>query len=594
VARLKPDVTPAQASAHLEPLVKQAMAGIRSADYRAFLIDGRYRPLVHLMRDDVVGSAVEPLWILLGTVGIVLLIACGNVANLTLIRTDARQREIGVRLALGGSRATLIQSLLVEALVLAVAGASLGVLVAFIALPGLVSLAPATIPRLDEVRIDGVVLAAVAGVTLMAAIIVGLVPALRYTRPSVLGAIRQGGRGVTDHSTRQRGRSVLVAIQTALAMILLVGSGLLARSFMRMMDVDTGFEGRDLMTARVSLPAPSYPERADVTRVVRQIVERLAQLPGATGAAATSDPPIVGSVSGTAMDVEGRTVEPGRMPPIIQYQLVTPGYFAALRTSLQRGRDIDWHDTSGIVVNEVAAAELWPGQDPIGHRLRRSRGAEESPAPWFTVVGVVENIRQEGLRRPAPAQIYFPVHGAFNEVPRAMTCVIQGPATIVNADAVLRAVRAVDGNLPLASIQAMQDIVSDSVVEFSFTMLALGIAAAVALLLGAIGLYGVLAYAVSLQTRDIGLRLALGASPRQIMGSIVRRGVFISSIGLAAGSAGALALTRLLEGLLFETKPLDLPTFVATGTALLAVALAASYVPARRAATISPMESMRL
>jgi predicted permease len=545
------------------------------------------------MKEDIVGNAVEPLWILLGTVGIVLLIACANVANLCLIRADARQREIGVRLALGGSRSALVRSLLIEALVLAGLGAAAGVLVASLALPVLLQLAPTTIPRLGEVRIDAFVLAIAAGAAVLSALIFGLVPAVRYTRASVLGAIRQGGRGSTDHPSRHRGRSLLVATQTGLAMVLLVGSGLLARSFIRMMDVNPGFDTRELLTARLALPSTTYPELADVTRTTRQIVEKLAQLPGATGAGATSRLPILLSSSGTAFDIEGRVLEPGRLPPILQYQEITPGYFGTMRARFEHGRDLDWHDASNVIVNHTVAEQLWPGQNPLGKRLRRTQGTAPEQRPWFTVVGVVADIRQDGLREPAPGQVYFPSTSGFDDPPRAMTYVVRGPALIVQGDAIRRTVRTVDADLPIASIYTMSEIVRDSVVEFSFTMLALGVAAGVALLLGAIGLYGVLSYAVSLQTREIGLRIALGAPPSRVMRAIVTRGAVICALGLVVGSLGAVGVTRLLQGLLFETAPLDPLTFAATGLALIVVALAASYLPARRAASISPMESMR-
>jgi predicted permease len=594
VARLKPGVTTDQAAADLEPLVKQAMATIRSANYKAFLTDGRYQPRVHLLKDDIIGNVERPLWILLGTVGIVLLIACANVANLCLVRADARQREIGMRLALGANRATVVRTLMTEALVLGALGAAGGLLLAYLGLPALLRLAPASIPRLEGVRIDVVVLAVAAAAGVLAALVFGLVPALRYSRPSTLGALRQGGRSMTDQPGRHRGRSILVAVQTAMAMILLVGSGLLARSFVRMMNVDPGFDPNGLITARVTLPEATYPEIPSVARAQRQLVEGLSQLPGVTSAGATSDLPIGDSSSGTAFDVEGRPVEPGRLPPIVQFQFVTPGYFSTIRATMLQGRDLDWRDTTNVVVNRTTASQLWPNQDPIGRRLRRtaSENARGTPA-WHTVIGVVGDIRQDGLRQPAPGQLYFPAGSEFDGPVRSMTYVIRGTATTANADTIRRTVRSLDPSLPVASIRTVRDIVRQSVVEFSFTMFALAIAAGVALILGTIGLYSVLSYAVSLQTREIGLRLALGAPPARVMRAIVSRGAVICGVGLVVGSVGAFGVTRLLQGLLFETTPLDPLTFAATALALVVVTLLASYVPARRAASISPMESMR-
>ena len=594
VARLRPGVTPEQAAAELDPLVKQAMLLITSANYKAFLTDGRYRPLVHFLKDDIIGGVEEPLWILLGTVGIVLLIACANVANLCLVRADARQREIGVRLAIGASRGTIVRALMTEALVLGGTGAGAGLLIAYASLPALLSLAPTSIPRLDAVSIDGLVLLVAAATGIFAALVFGLVPALRYSRASSLGALRQGGRGMTDQPARHRGRNILVAAQTALAMILLVGSGLLARSFMKMMNVDPGFDPNGVMTARVTLPEATYKDRDHVARTSRQLVENMGSLPGVEGAGATTDLPIGDNASGTAFDVEGRPVEPGRVPPIVQFQYVTPGYFSTIRTTILQGRDLDWHDRTNVVVNRTTANQLWPNQDPVGRRVRRTTSDNPKEAPWYTVIGVVEDIRQDGLRRPPPGQIYFPVAAEFDGgPPRGLTYVVRGTAATANADALRRTVRSLDASLPVASIRSVRDVVKQSIVEFSFTMFALAIAAGVALILGTIGLYSVLSYAVSLQTREIGLRLALGAPPARVMRAIVSRGALICGVGLLVGSLGAFGVTRLLQGLLFETTPLDPVTFAATAFALVLVTLLASYLPARRAASISPMVSMR-
>ena len=280
IGRLKEGVRPDQAATHLEPLVRRAMSEyIQSANYRAFLTDGRYRPLVHPMKEDVIGSVREPLWILLGTVGMVLLVACGNVANLCLIRAEARQREIAVRVALGGSRAGLVRKLLAEALVLSAIGAVLGVLFSAVALPVLLQLAPDTIPRLDRVRVDGTVLLFAAAAPIVSALIFGLAPAIRYTRPNILACLRHGGRSATDHPGRQRGRHLLVIAQTAMALVLLVGSGLLARSFARLMQSDQGFVAENVLTFRVALPERTYPKAAEVVRVTSQLVDRLAELP---------------------------------------------------------------------------------------------------------------------------------------------------------------------------------------------------------------------------------------------------------------------------------------------------------------------------
>jgi predicted permease len=597
VGRLKPGVRPNEAATQLEPLVRRAMETyITSPNYRAFLTNGRYRPIAHSMKEDIVGDAREPLWILLGTVGMVLLIACVNVANLSLVRAEARQREMAVRLALGGTRRGIVRALLTESLVLSVVGSTLGVLAAAAALPLLIRLAPASIPRLEEVGIDGLVLAVAATLSVVSALIFGLVPALRYTRPVMLGALRHGGRSATDHPSRNRGRNLLVATQTAMAMVLLVSSGLLARSFMKLMDAELGFETKNLLTAQIALPAASYREPTDVARFAQELVARLDALPGLHAAGATSALPLVSSAGGTAFEFDGRPVEPGAVPPIVSYQVITPGYFAAMRTPVARGRDLEWSDfrdgVNAIVVNQLMADEFWKGQDPIGKRIRRAGSDPKIVRPWFTVVGVVNNIRQAGPREDVEEMIYF-TPNAPGEDTRALTYVIRGPNADLQLDGIRRAVRAIDADLPIASIRTMEAIVEESVVQFSFTMLTLAIAAVVALLLGAVGLYSVLSYAVSLRTREIGVRLALGAAPAQVLRSVVGRGVAISAAGLVVGALAAVGLTRLLVSLLFQTRPLDPLTFAAVAVVLLLVAIAASYLPARRAARISPMESMR-
>ena len=408
IGRLKEGVRPDQAATHLEPLVRRAMSEyIQSANYRAFLTDGRYRPLVHPMKEDVIGSVREPLWILLGTVGMVLLVACGNVANLCLIRAEARQREIAVRVALGGSRAGLVRKLLAEALVLSAIGAVLGVLFSAVALPILLQLAPDTIPRLDRVRVDGTVLLFAAAASIVSALIFGLAPAIRYTRPNILACLRHGGRSATDHPGRQRGRHLLVIAQTAMALVLLVGSGLLARSFARLMQSDQGFVAENVLTFRVALPERTYPKAAEVVRVTSQLVDRLAELPSVEAAGATTDLPMAGGPEGTAFEFDGRPTEAGRLPPIVDYSTVTPGFFETLRVRILRGSDFDSSDLRDgartIIVNKAAADQYWPGQDAVGKRVRAAGSSPADTAPL--VHGARRRRRRAPARaaRPAPA-----------------------------------------------------------------------------------------------------------------------------------------------------------------------------------------------
>jgi predicted permease len=596
-ARLKPGVLPDQAVTHLLPLVKRAMEQVQTEHYRAFLRDGGYRPLVHPILEDLVGSLREPLWILLGTVVVVLLVACGNVANLCLVRADGRQREMAVRVALGASRGGLARKLLAEALVISAIGSVIGVALASAALPALLSVAPPPIPRLEQIRLDGVVVSFALAASLLSALLFGVAPALRYTRPDMLAALRQGGRSATDGKSQHRGRHLLVVAQTAAALVLLVGAGLLARSFARLTGAELGFKPRDVLTFRVALPPTTYAQPAALARFGQQLVDRLGEIPSIESAgAATAVPLAAGVGSGTAFEFADRPVEAGRLPPIIWYQTVTPGFFQTIGVSLQRGRDFNSTELGdgvhSVIVNQALARQYWPDGDPIGKQLRVADD-EEPNRPWLTVVGVVATVRQNDLREPLTPQIYFPLGPGADNTPRALTYVVRGPNVIAQAEAMRRAVWAIDRDLPVAAVQTLQEAVDQSVVQFSFTLFTLGIAAFVALVLGAVGLYGVLSYAVSLRTREIGVRLALGAQTSRVMRSVVANGILIAGLGLVLGSAGAAALTRFLSGMLYEVEPLDVATFTLMPVVLLAVAAIASYLPARRAAAISPLEAMR-
>ncbi len=600
VARLKDGVTVDTAAAQLVPLVDRFkdQVGAVSNNYRAFLTDGQYRPLVHLMKEDVIGSVREPLWILLGTVGMVLLIACANVANLFLVRAEGRQREIAVRTALGASRSSLVRRVLTEAMVLSAIGSGLGLLVSATALPALLSMAPATIPRLDQVQLDGTVVLFAIATACVSALVFGLVPALRYTRPESLGALRHGGRGGTDEPARRRGRNLLVVAQTAMALILLVGSGLLAQSFSNLLRADVGFEPDEVMTFRLALPNADYPESADIIGFEQQVLERLREIPGVRAAGAASLLPVVQNAPGTTHDFEGQPTPEGQLPPMVHFKTVTPGYFEAMTIPILEGRDYNSGDrregVNNVIVNKALADQYWPGEEALGKRFRLGSSSAPEPMPWFTVVGVVGSVRQEGLRVAPNPLVYYGLNpSAPNGTPRVLTYVLKGPGLMSRADAIREAVWAVDANMPIAAMESMTDIVDRSIVQFTFTMLTLGIAAGMALVLGAIGLYGVLAYAVTQRTREIGVRLALGAPPSRVMRSVVLDGAAVTGVGLAVGVLGAVALTRFLGQLLYETEPLDVGTFAGMTAILFVVAVLASFIPARRAAAVSPLESMR-
>jgi putative ABC transport system permease protein len=598
IARMKPGVAATDAAKHLEPTVRKLLAALNSPTYRAFLIDGGYQPRLDLMKEDLVGDLRQPLWILLGTVGMLLLVACANVTNLFLVRTEGRQKEIAVRAALGAGRLRLVRHVMAEALMLAAMGTTLGLAAAAVGLPALLRMAPPSIPRLDQVSIDWTVLLFGVAVCVVSALLFGLVPALRYTRSKVLASVGHSSRGGTEAPGRRRVRGVLVVAQTALALILLVGSGLLAKSFSRLVSTDLGFDPRNVMTFRVALPNADYRDDGAVRTFVDALVGRLADLPGVESAGAATVLPIANNTPGTAFLFDGRAQAPGALPPMVHYKMVGRGYFTTMRIPVVRGREFNSGDfspdTTFVVVNQAIADQYWPGQDPIGKRLRTTGdGAAQTP-PWFTVIGVVGNERHDGLRRPVRPILYFTPRGQVGgAMPRQFDYVVRGAALAGRIDALRQAVWSADRGLPVAQVRPLQEIVDRSIVEFTFTVLTLSIAAGLALFLGAVGLYGVLAYAVSLRTREIGVRLALGAQPSRVMRSVVTNGVLLAGIGLVLGLAGAAGLTRYLGDMLFETAPLDPATFAATAGALFVVAVIASYLPARRAASVSPLESMK-
>jgi predicted permease len=598
IARLEPGVTPAQAQGQLVPLVRRIMEQNAELDeYHAFLETGRYAPMVHRMKEDLIGDLEQPLWILLGTVGFVLLIACANVANLFLVRAETRQREMAVRSALGASRLALVRQYLAESAVLASFGGVLGLVLAWSSMPALIRLAPPQLPRLDEVGIDGTVLAFTVAVTALSALLFGTAPVLRYTSVSILGALKHGGRGSTVGRGGHRARNVLVMAQTGLALVLLVGSGLLVQSFWRIRQSDIGFEYEDILTFRLSLPASDYPGAESPARFHQELLDRLAALPGVEAVGAASELPLDEGARGTAFDIEDHPTEVGQLPPMLHYIYTAPGYFETMGMRPVRGRALqrsDYETERGhVVINRTISDRFWSQESPLGRRLRPSGDT----ANWYAVAGVVESVRQHGIREDPPPLVYYPLVGLDGDEgfsARSLSYVLKAENPTSLGPSVRSTVWSLDPDLPVAVMQTMDDIVSASVTELSFTMLTLGIASLMALILGAVGLYGVLSYVVSQRTQEIGVRMALGADRSKVLRMVVFQGARTALIGLGLGLLGAAALTRLLQGLLFGTDPLDPLSFAGMTFVLFAVGILASYLPARRAAAVNPVESIKL
>ncbi len=582
VARLAPGVTPAQARDEVRRIARTMRTEnpLWTPDEGAYLAAIDVVPL----REQLVGDVQRPLLVLLGAVALLLVVACVNVANLLLARGIARGREIAVRAALGAGRGRLVRQLLTESLLLGATGAAAGVLLALGGVRLLVALLPADTPRLAEVAVDGRVLGFAACAALLTSLVFGLLPALRAARPT---APALGGRGTG--APRRRLSALLVATETALAVVLVVGAGLLARSFVALQAVEPGFRTTQVVTARVSPPAAEYAD-ADRQRALHAaVLARAATIPGVEHAALTSQLPFDGTTDAWATLIEGVTADPNDLP-MLDHRRITPHYFRALGVPLTRGRaftEADGeHDALVAIVDETAARTLWPDGDPIGRRVCW---------PWMgecrTVVGVVGTVRNNDLAAAPNPALYVP----FRQRPTAaMTLVLRtelAPAALERA--LPGIVAGVDADVPVSDVRAMDALLDASVARPRLTMLLLAALAGAALLLGAIGLYGVIAYEVGGRTREIGVRMALGAPAGDVLRAVIARGVGIVLAGTAAGLLGALALARVLGGLLHGVGTADPLTFALVPLLLLVVAIAATAISARRAARIDSAVALR-
>jgi predicted permease len=549
------------------------------------------------LRDDVVGGARRPLGVLLGAVALVLVIACANVAGLLLARASARRPEVAVRLALGASRAALVRQFLVEGLVLSFAGAAVGAALAWAGLRVLAPLAAGALPVADDLTLDGRVLAALAGVAMLSGVAVSLVPALRASAPGAAGRLTGalGGQRTTVGGDQQRARGALVVAELAFSLVLLVGAGLLLRGFVALRGTPSGLVTAHVLTAHVPVPAGRYPPGTGPTRLVGPVLERVRAIPGVRSAGAISLLPVQSAWTWGNFTVEGRLTPAPDDAPSAELRLTSPGVFRSLGIPVRAGRDFtdaDGHPGARVViVNEALAREALAGADPLGQRLRRT-------GEVYTVVGVVGDVRQAGLDQAPHPELHFPsgdsTAAAAPWVPDHLTLVVRtaGPPAAVAA-AVRDAARAVDPGAPVFDVQTMDAVVTRSLGGRRLTLYLLGSFAGVALALAAAGLYGVIAYLVAQRTRELGVRVALGARPGDVVRLVLWGGARLTALGVGLGLVGALALSRLLEGLLYGVGARDPLTFAAVPVVLAGVALLAAYVPARRAGCVDPLLAIR-
>jgi putative ABC transport system permease protein len=583
VGRLKPGVTLDQARADMT-----SIAGALESEYPD--TNTQMGVSVGPLHDWIVGDSRPALLVFLAAVGLVLLIGCANVANLLLARAEARRKEIAIRAALGASRARIIRQLFTESLVLSFFGGALGVLVAVLAKDLLLKNAPGGIPRLDEIRLDGGVLGFTLLITLIAALLAGLFPAVQVSRHELTDALKEGQRGMGG-SGRARIRGVLVVSEIALSFTLVIGAGLLIRSFNRLVQVDPGVDTNNVLTLRVQLPGSRYPEDRQAIAFFEEVERRITALPGVESAGATTRLPLQGYNWTGDATVEGRA--PDDYLREVRHKQITSGYLRTMRIPLLSGREYDDHDTADsppvIVVNDVFARWAYPDQDPIGRRVRFTKPTIESP--WYSIIGVVRGEKQDGLDKEVKPEVYE-IHR--QNAQNRMTIAVRTTGDPMKlAGAVREEIRALDRDLPPFDIKPMTEVLTASLATQRFTMLLLGVFAAVALGLAAIGIYGVIAYSVTQRTHEIGLRRALGAETGDVLRMIVGEAMRLATAGIALGLAASLAVTRLIAGLLFGVSVTDPTTFVVVAGILAGVAFLAACIPARRAIRVDPMVALR-
>jgi predicted permease len=593
VGKLKRGVSVRQAQAEMDTIT----ARLRRDHPEVYPSNGGLTFGIVPMLDQVVGDVRLTLATLIAAVGFVLLIACANVANLLLARAVARQKEIALRTALGASRARVLRQLLTESVFLALCGGALGVALSAWSLQWIHLLGTKSIPRLNEIAIDVRVLLFTMLLSLGSGILFGLAPALRISRVDLQESLKDASRGSAGASAvwgrGRNARSLLVAAELALSVVLLIGAGLLIRSFASLLQVAPGFNPKNILTLNLTMAGGKYNDARLALDTYRQLWDRLERLPGATAAGGVSVIPLGSVWAWGPITVEGRTPPPGENFINADERVVGGHYFQAMEIPLLRGRLFNEHDTLDaprvIIVDQYMADQLWPGQDPIGKRVRN--GGLNSTSPWLTVVGVVGRIKQYTLDVDSRIAFYFPQTQA---VQRGMNVVVRSSADPASLTSAVKAeIRALDPDLPLYDVRTMEQRVDASLATRRFSMTLLGVFAAVALVLATVGVYGVMAYLVNQGTREIGIRIALGATQRGIVGLVVRRGMTLAFTGVAIGLLGALAVTRLLSSFLFGVRATDPITFVAIAVLLTLVAMLATFIPARRAARIDPMVSLR-
>jgi putative ABC transport system permease protein len=587
VATLKPGVTLPQAAAEMETITARLRQQYPDTNNR------RFNRVVSL-HEHLVGDTNKLLWLLLGAVTFVLLIGCANVANLLLASGASRQKEMAIRTALGASRARVVRQLFTESTLLALTGGAVGLLIAYWGVAGITKLLPGDFPRLNEIHLNLRVLGFTFAASVLTGILFGLVPALQISRPDVQEAIRETGRGVSGNRRQSRFRQALIVVEVALSVVLLVGAGLLFRSFLRLQSVNTGFVAEHVWTARLTPSGTSYAKHADYGRFYSQVLEKLSAVPGVQDAGLINTLPLdKGPTAGFRID--GHPVTTPDKWPSANYRAVTPNYFRAMGIPVLQGRAYTDRDDANsplvMIVNQRLVDEEFSGENPIGKRITFG-GTDSNKQPvWFEIVGVVANVRSLELREEPTAEVYF---ASLQDYWPAMSLVVRSNVDPANLSASVRQiVNEVDKSVPVSNVQTMDHVVSASITQPRFNLFLLGLFSTVAMLLSAAGIYGVTAYTVTQRTHELGIRIALGAQVSDVLKMILGQGMAVIGVGLGIGLVAAFGLVRLLRSFLFGVGEKDPFTFVAITLLLLLVALLACYIPARRATKVDPLEALR-
>jgi predicted permease len=605
IARLKPGVSIAQADDDIKrmlPIWEDAWpSGVKGFNSHFYELNWKIAGAIRPLKQEVIGSVGNVLWVVMATIGLVMLIACTNVANLLLVRADSRQQELALRAALGASRGRIAWELLLESVVLGLIGGVLGIGVAYVGLRLLAAIGPANLPRLSEISLDGRSLWFTLALSMLSGLLFGSIPVLKYVGARMPASLRVTGRTASVSRERQRSRDLLVVAQVAMALVLLVSAMLMIRTFQALRHVDPGFsQPEHLQTLRISIPESLVAEPQMVTRMQNNIVDKLVAIPGVTSVGFADGMPMEGIVSNwNRILIEGKTST--EAPPMRLFRYVSPGFFHTSGTRMIAGRELTWTDIYGgrpvAIVSENLARESWGSASAALHK----RLQDLPDTPWFEVVGVAEDVRVNGVQEKAPPLVYWPsmVVGIYGPhtfgATRAVTFAIRSDRAGSEAflSEIQQAVWSVNASLPLASVRTMQEIYSQSLARTSFTLVMLGIAGSMALVLGIIGIYGVISYAVSQRTREIGIRLALGEQRGRLRWMFVRSALVLTGVGLAIGLAASAGLAGLMKSLLYGVSPMDPVTYVSVLMVLAASAVLASYLPARRAAAVNPVEALR-